>query len=130
MTIAPRLDKERCDPVGVAAGDAQPDGSPVVLNVEGELLETELVEQLQRDGGQVLKRVLELVDRGCVGEPVSHVIGSDDVVAVRQFGNQVPEHVGRGRETVQEHNGRSGRIACLTVEDLASVHGGGAVLNH
>ena len=58
----------------------------------------------------------------------ARVVRRDDMVAVGQGGNEVAEHVRRGRETVQQqHDRRLGR-AGLAIEDLDAIDRRGPVM--
>src|SRR6516162_11004249 len=75
----------------------------------------------------MLERVFELSSIRSVRESETRQIRSDDVIAVPQERDQVPEHVGRRRKAVQEHKGGSFGVAGLPIEDVDAVDFDGAV---
>src|SRR5262249_7188507 len=56
-------------------------------------------------------------------------IRSDDVKAVGQERDEVPEHMTGARETVQQQQLRGARCAGLAIEDLESVRIGSSILD-
>ena len=52
------------------------------------------------------------------------------MVAVGELRDQIPEHVGRGREAVQEQHDRGAGWAGFAIEDLDAVDRFGPVMGH
>ena len=63
--------------------------------------EPKLVDELLDDPCQVVERILELIETGHGAGPISGIVRSNEVEAIRQPGNQVAEHVRGGREAMQ-----------------------------
>src|SRR5215831_19135016 len=107
--------------LGMLQGKAPSYGCPVIHNVHGVAHKTELIEQTVDQFAEAVEGISELAPVWHIALPVSRVVGSDQMVAVRQGRNQVAEHVGRCWESMQEQNGWCARHAGLAVENIYSV---------
>ena len=56
------------------------------------------------------------------------IVGGHKVEAVGERGHQVAKHLAAGRQTMEQQNGRCGRVASLPVEDLAAFDGHAPVI--
>jgi len=123
------LDDQARHAIRVGGGDAEADGGAVVLHVHREGGGTDDLGELVDDSGQVVKGVLELIHSGGGAVAEAGVVGRDDAVLGRQRGDEIAEHVRRGREAVKQQDG--GRVGGpgLAVEDVEAVHPRGAVVH-
>ena len=71
--------------------------------------------------GQVVEAVVEVLQSRLVAVAEAGVVRRHHVVPVGQRRNQVAEHVRRGREAVQQQDGRGVGRAGLAVEDLDAI---------
>jgi hypothetical protein len=64
-----------------------------------------------------------------VGLSEARQIGRDDVKAVGQERDEVPEHRAGARESMEQQELRGVRRAGLAIEDVAAVHVGSSILD-
>jgi hypothetical protein len=72
----------------------------------------------------MIEGVGEFVARGHGGLPEAGKVGCDDMKAIGQQRNEVPEHVARTRETMQQQQRRCVLGARFAVEDVEAVNVG------
>src|SRR5689334_3216252 len=101
-----------------------PQGEPVanwgsiIHDVERKFIQPDHGCKLVDHIGEVLERVLEalVIRHAALAEP--GIIGRDQMELIRETRNQIPEHVRRGWEAVQEQDGGSIRIARFAIENV------------
>ena len=97
------------------------------MNVDAVFIELQRFQQIIRDFRQMVERVGKARDRRLIGIPKARMIWRDDVILGREFRNQIPKHVRRGREAVEQHDVWTRRITSLAVEEVQSVDLGGVI---
>jgi hypothetical protein len=120
------LGDDRGDAFRLPQGQAEPGRSAVVEDVECVTVQARRVGEAFQDVGQGLEGVGEGVPARHVGLPEAGQVGRDDVEAVSELRDQVPEHVAGAGVAVEQQLGSVGR-AGLAVEDLQAVHVGAGV---
>jgi hypothetical protein len=110
------LGDDRRDALGVPGRDPEPDRRAVVEHVQGEAIETEHLGEAVDNVGDALERVAEVRSGGHVRFTEAGQVRGNDVKPVGEQRDQLAEHVARGRETMQEHQGRCVSRSGLPVE--------------
>lgn len=111
--------RARCSP--------QPHRCAVVEDVDDILGDLNRVHKVTDGLREVLEGVLVLSSVRNLGEAVARQVGCDDVVLLRENGDEVAELEGRGGKAVKEENIGSLGVACLAVEDGNPVVDGDAL---
>jgi hypothetical protein len=96
------LSDDRVDAVRVCTGDAQSDGCAVVVDVKGEVIEAELLDEPFGDFGEAIEAVGEFVNGRHRRPPEADVIGRHQMVLVGQRREQIAEHVRTRWKAVQQ----------------------------
>src|SRR5215469_5946161 len=78
----------------------------------------------------MLEGVGKLLPVRSIGEAESRQIGCDDVIMIAQNWDEIAEHMGRGRESVQQENGWGGFRAGFAIEDSVAVYRGMLIGDH
>ena len=106
--------------------EPEPGRRAIVEHVNGVAVEAdrlgEAVDRL-RDPGERIPLIRH------IGVAEARQIGSDDMEAIGEQGDEIPEHVAGGREAVQQQQLRRARRASLPVEDVAAVDLGGPIVD-
>ena len=102
-------------------GQAVAHGRAVVHNIEGVLLQPDLLRELLDHFGQMIEGVFELVHSRHRAVTVAGVIRSDQVKLVGQHRDQIAEHVRTGREAVEQEHDWGILRPRLTVENIQAV---------
>jgi hypothetical protein len=88
------------------------------------VLETDHLGEAIDDVGDVIERVGECVARRHVGLAEAGQIGGYDPKAIGEKRNEIPKHMTRTREAVEQQQRRRVCAARLAIEDVESVHVG------
>lgn len=110
------------DPIGMLESEAKAGRRAVVEDVDGELFQADLLGELTHDLGQMIEGVGEALVIRRVGKAEAGQVGRDNVKIVREFRDQVAEHVARRGKAMKEKHCRCLKIARLTVEDFDTAH--------
>ena len=121
------LGDDRGDAFRPPQGQAKPGRGAVVEDVKRVTVKARRVGEAFQDVGQGLEGVGKAVPARHVGLPEAEQVGRDDVEAVSELRDQVPEHVAGAGVAVEQQQLRSVGRAGLAVEDLQAVHVGAAV---
>jgi hypothetical protein len=89
-----------------------------------------LVEEILRCVRKIFETVVELAKTWRFRIAEADQVRRDHMEATGQQRNQIPEHVRRTREAMQQDQCWSLVVTRLSVENLAAVYGGGAVVGH
>src|SRR5262249_15594094 len=110
-------------------GESIADGGSVIHDVEAVAFKLQCLRKLLHYVREVVKCVFKLMQRRRRAFAETGVIGRDQMVAVCQFRHQVPEHLRRSRETVQQKYRWGLRRTGFAVEDIQSIDIDGFVSN-
>jgi hypothetical protein len=102
--------------------DAKTGRRAIVKDVDCEVLEPDHLGEAINHLGDVIERVGECVPRRHVGLAEAGQIGSHDAKAIGEKRDDVPKHVTRTREAVEQQQRRRVCGARLAIEDVESVH--------
>ena len=97
--------------------ETKADRSAVVEDVDGETRKTDCIGESPDYLGEIGEAVAELRPVGRHSEAEARQVRRHDMIAVGKQGNEVAEHMRRGREAVQQQDSRVSRIASFSIED-------------
>jgi len=97
--------------------ETKADRSAVVEDVDGETRKTDRIGESAGHLGEIGEAIGELRPVGRHSEAEARQVRRHDVIAVGKQGNEIAEHMRRGREAVQQQEGRMTRIAGFSIED-------------
>ena len=84
---------QTCDPVRMLQGEPPPYGSTIVHDVHGEASDIQLIEKTVNQFCNVVEGVSEFGAVRHIALAISRIIGSNDMVQVRQGRYEIAEHV-------------------------------------
>ena len=117
---------DRRDPVRMLHGEPESGRCAVIEDIDGIAIEADHL-------SEAIDRLRDPVERVAaprhVGLSETRQIGSDDVKAVGQQRDEIPEHMAGARETVEQHQLRGAGCAGLAIEDLEAVQVGSSILD-
>ena len=122
------LHDESGDALGMFQRQSPAHRSAVVHDVHGVALDAELIEQAVDQLGEAVERVGEFGPVRHVALAVARIVGCDHVIAVGKGGDEVAEHVRRGRKSVQQQDDRRICRPGLAIKDVHSIDFGRAMV--
>jgi len=120
------LGDDRRDPVWVLHGEPESGRRAVIEDIDGIAIEADhLRETLDR-----LRDPVEgMAAAGHVGLAEARQVGSNNVKAVGQERDEVPEHMAGAREAMEQQQLRGAGRAGRAIEDVEAVHVGSSILD-
>jgi hypothetical protein len=115
------LHDESGDAFGMLEGQSPAHRCPVIHHVHREARDADLIEEAVDELSEAIEGIGELRTVRHVALAVAGIVRSDHMIAVRERGDQVAEHVRRCRKAVEQQHDRSGLRSRLAIENLDAV---------
>jgi hypothetical protein len=110
-------------------GDPEACRRAIVENVHSEALQADDLSEVVDDAGDMIECVREVAPRWHVRLAEARQVRRDDVEAIGQKRDEIPEHVAGAREAMKQQQRRRVDSGGLSVEYLQSVDVGLAVID-
>ena len=123
------LGDDRGHPLGMRHRQAQAGRRAVVENIQGVAAQAERVGEAIDELGESVERIGELSARRGFRVAEAGEVGRDHAVAIGEPGDQVAEHVRRGRKAVQQEQDRRVGGPGRAIEDVDVAHSDRLVRN-
>src|SRR6266511_3020809 len=101
----------------------------IVEDIDCEALQADYFSEAVDDGGDVIECVLEFAPRRHVRLAEARQVGRDDVETIGQKRDQIPEHVARAWEAMQQQQRRRGGGSGFAIKDFHAVYIGRAIFD-
>src|SRR6266540_1896773 len=123
------LRDNRGDAVRMFCGDPEAYRRAIVEDIDCEALQADYFSEAVDDGGDVIECVLEFAPRRHVRLAEARQVGRDDVETIGQKRDQIPEHVARAWEAMQQQQRRRGGGSGFAIKDFHAVYIGRAIFD-